>query len=143
MSRRDVKGRAHTRAAEKVPDWVWYGDMTRRDKGGCTGKRTHDALPPTGATRRAFPTAASPTPSVVSSATVRPETPGIDRDALNCIRDMLDAVKAQTNALRDGQLLPNDVLDELRQRCPMLQDNTELVERLQRFEDLINRLADS
>ena len=94
----------------------------------------------TEATRRAF---ASPTPSVVSSATVRPAAPGIDRDALNRIRDVLDAVKAQTDALRDGQLSTNDVLDELRQRCPMPQDNTELVERLQRLEDLINRLADA
>ena len=94
----------------------------------------------TEATRRA---AASPTPSMVSSATVRPAAPGIDRDALNRIRDVLDAVKAQTDALRDGQLSTNDVLDELRQRCPLPQDNTELVERLQRLEDLINRLADA
>ena len=91
-------------------------------------------------TRRDFPTAASPTPSVVSSATVRP---GIDRDALNRIRDVVDAVKAQTDALRDGQLSTNDMLDELRQRCPVPQDNSELVERLQRLEDLINRLADA
>ena len=91
-------------------------------------------------TRRVFPTAASPTPSVVSSATVRP---GIDRDALNRIRDVIDAVKAQTDALRDGQLSTNEMLDELRERCPVPQDNRELVERLQRLEDLINRLADA
>ena len=39
----------------------------------------------------------------------------------------------------DGQLWTTDVLDELHQRSPP--DNTELVERLQRLEDLINRLA--
>jgi hypothetical protein len=84
--------------------------------------------------------AVSPTPSVVSSATVRP---GIDRDALNRIREVLDAVKAQTDALEDGQQSTNNILDDLRQRCPLLPDNTELVERLQRLEDLINRLADA
>ena len=76
-----------------------------------------------------------------SSATVRPGAPGIDRDALNRIRDVLDAVKAQTDALQDGQLSTNNVLDELRQRVPVLPDNTELVERLQRLEDLINRAS--
>jgi hypothetical protein len=80
---------------------------------------------------------------VGSSATVRPGAPGIDRDALNHIRDVLDAVKAQTDALKDGQLSTNNVLDELRKRGPVLPDNTELVERLQRLEDLINRLADA
>ena len=77
---------------------------------------------------------------MVSSATVRP---GIDRDALKCIRDVLDTVKAQTDSLRDGQLSMNDMLDELHDRCPVPQDNRELVERLQRLEDLINRLADA
>ncbi|KAH9169356.1 hypothetical protein EDB89DRAFT_1479631 [Lactarius sanguifluus] len=87
----------------------------------------------------------SPTPSAVSSATVRavPTTPGIDREVINRIRDVLDAVKGQTDALWDGQLSTNHVLDELRQRVPRTQDNTELVERLQRLEDLINRLADA
>ena len=94
----------------------------------------------TDVTRRALPRVVSPTPSVVSSATVRP---GIDRDALNRIREVLDAVKAQTDALQDGQQSTNDILDDLRQRCPLLPDNTELVERLQRLEDLINRLADA
>ena len=37
----------------------------------------------------------------------------------------------------------NHVLGELRQRVPRAQDNTELTERLQRLEDLINRLADA
>ena len=83
------------------------------------------------------PTSVSPTPSVVSSATVRPRATGIDREALNRIRETLDGVKAQTDDLRDGQLWTNNVLDELRQHCPP--DNTELVERLQRLEDLINR----
>ena len=91
-------------------------------------------------TRRALPRTVSPTPSVVSSATVRP---GIDRDALNRIREVLDAVKAQTDALQDGQQATNNILDDLRERCPLLPDNTELVERLQRLEDLINRLADA
>ena len=86
------------------------------------------------------PTSASPTPSVVSSATVRPRA-GIDPEALNRIREVLDGVKAQTDDLRDGQLWTNNVLDELRQHCPP--DNTELVERLQRLEDLINRLAEA
>ncbi|KAI9513417.1 hypothetical protein F5148DRAFT_4214 [Russula earlei] len=90
-------------------------------------------------TRRAV----SPTPSVVSSATVRPVAPGIDREALNRIREVLDAVKAQTDALEDGQLSTNNLLNELSQRCPLPQDNTELIERLQRLEDLINRLADA
>lgn len=84
----------------------------------------------------------SPTPSVVSSVTVRP-APGIDREALDRIRGVLDAVKAQTDALRDGQLSTNNLLDELYQRCPLPQDNEDLVERLQRLEDLINRLADA
>ena len=65
------------------------------------------------------------------------------RDALNRIRDVLDAIKAQTDALQDGQLSTNNVLAELRQRGPVLPDNTVLVERLQRLEDLINRLADA
>jgi hypothetical protein len=84
----------------------------------------------------------SPTPSVVSSATVRPAA-GIDREALDRIREVLDAVKAQTDTLRDGQLSTNNLLDELYQRCPLPQDNRDLVERLQRLEDLINRLADA
>lgn len=88
-------------------------------------------------------TSVSPTPSVVSSATVRPTAPGIDRDAINRIREVLDAVKDQTDALWDGQLSTNHLLDELRQRVPRGQDNAELVERLQRIEDLINRLADA
>ena len=37
----------------------------------------------------------------------------------------------------------NNVLDELRRRSPVLPDNSELVERLQWLEDLINRLADA
>jgi hypothetical protein len=53
----------------------------------------------------------------------------------------LDGVKAQTDDLRDGQLWTTNVLDELRQRGPP--DNTELTERLQRLEDLINRLAEA
>jgi hypothetical protein len=80
---------------------------------------------------------------MISSATIRPGAPGIDREAMNRIREVLDAVKAQTDALRDGQLSTNDILDELRQRRPELPDNMELVERLQRLEDLINRLADA
>jgi len=92
-------------------------------------------------TQRVFPTSVSPTPSVVSSATVRPGAPGIDREALNRIREVLDAVKAQTDNLYDGQASTNHLLDDLRQRC-LPQDNTELVNRLQRLEDLINRLAD-
>ena len=92
-------------------------------------------------TQRALPTSVSPTPSVVSSATVRPRATGIDREALNRIREVLDGVKAQTDDLRDGQLWTTNVLDELRQRSPP--DNTELVERLQRLEDLINRLGDA
>jgi hypothetical protein len=92
-------------------------------------------------TQRRPPTSVSPTPSVVSSATVRPRAPGIDSDALNRIREVLDGVKAQTDDLRDGQLWTTNVLDELRQRSPP--DNTELVERLQRLEDLINRLAEA
>ncbi len=47
----------------------------------------------------------------------------------------------QTDDLRDGELWTTNVLDELRQRCPP--DNTELMERLQRLEDLINRLAEA
>ena len=87
----------------------------------------------------------SPTPSVGSSATVRavPTTPRIDCEVINRIRDVLDRVKEQTDALWDGQLSTNHVLDELRQRVPRVQDNAELVERLQRLEDLINRLADA
>ncbi|KAH9030876.1 hypothetical protein EDB83DRAFT_2319302 [Lactarius deliciosus] len=83
--------------------------------------------------------------SAVSSATVRavPTTPGIDCEVIKRIRDVLDAVKGQTDALWDGQLSTNHILDELRQRVPRTQDNTELVEWLQRLEDLINRLADS
>jgi hypothetical protein len=86
------------------------------------------------------PHTVSPTQSVVSSATVRPRAPGIDPEALNRIREVLDGVKAQTDDLRDGQLWTSNVLDELRQRSPP--DNTELVERLQRLEDLMNRLAE-
>ena len=86
----------------------------------------------------------SPTPSEGSSATVRAmPTPGIDREVINRIRDVLDAVKDQTDALWDGQLSTNHVLDELRQRVPRTQDNAELLDRLQRLEDLINRLADA
>ncbi|KAH8997727.1 hypothetical protein EDB86DRAFT_3076536 [Lactarius hatsudake] len=87
----------------------------------------------------------SPTPSAVSSATVRavPTTPGIECEVINRICDVLDAVKGQTDTLWDGQLSTNHVLDKLRQRVPQTQDNTELVERLQRLEDLINRLADA
>src|SRR6266446_2463340 len=87
--------------------------------------------------------AGSPTPSVVSSATVRPRALGIDREALDRIREVLDGVKAQTDDLRDGQLWTNNVLDDLRQRSTPPPDNTELVERLQRLEDLINRLAEA
>ncbi|KAH9993287.1 hypothetical protein BJV74DRAFT_884401 [Russula compacta] len=97
----------------------------------------------TDVTQRVFPTSVSPTPSIVSSATVRPVAPGIDREALNRIREVLDAVKAQTDDLQDGQSSTNRLLNELRDRCPLPQDNTELVERLQRLEDLINRLADA
>ena len=87
----------------------------------------------------------SPTPSMSSSATVRaaPTGRGIDCEVINRIRDVLDRVKDQTDALWDGQLSTNHVLDELRQRVPRAQDNTELIERLQRLEDLINRLADA
>ncbi|KAH8976581.1 hypothetical protein EDB86DRAFT_3095485 [Lactarius hatsudake] len=91
------------------------------------------------------PVTRSPPLSAVSSATVRavPTTPGIDCEVINRICDVLDAVKGQTDALWDGQLSTNHVLDKLRQRVPRTQDNTELVERLQRLEDLINRLADA
>jgi hypothetical protein len=92
-------------------------------------------------TRRPPPTSVSPTQSVVSSATVRPRAAGIDPEALNRIREVLDGVKAQTDDLRDGQLWTSNVLDELRQRGPP--DNTELVERLQRLEDLISRLTEA
>ena len=92
-------------------------------------------------TQRLPPTSVSPTQSVVSSTTVRPRAPGIDSEALNRIREVLDGVKAQTDDLRDGQLWTTNVLDELRQRCPP--ENTELMERLQRLEDLINRLAEA
>jgi hypothetical protein len=65
----------------------------------------------------------------------------MDCEALNHIRGVLDDVEAQTDDLRDGQLWTNNVLDDLRQqRTP---DNTELVERLQWLEDLINRLAEA
>ena len=68
------------------------------------------------------------TPSI--RATVRSGAPGMDRDALT-----------QTDALQDGQLSTNNVLDDLGHRCPALPDNTELVERLQRLEDMITRLV--
>jgi hypothetical protein len=82
---------------------------------------------------------------VVLGATIRPRASGIDPEALNCIREVLDGVKAQTDNLRDGQLWTSNVLEELHQvrRKRHLPDNTELVERLQWLEDLINRLAEA
>ena len=91
-------------------------------------------------TQRPPPTI-SPTQSVVSSTTIRPRASGIDPEALNHIHEVLDGIKVQTDDLQDGQLWTSNVLDELRQRSPP--DNTELVERLQRLEDLINRLGEA
>jgi hypothetical protein len=87
----------------------------------------------------------SPMPSIGSSAMVRavPTGRGVDCEVINRICDIVERVKDQTDALWDGQLSTNHILDELRQCVPQPQDNAELVERLQCIEDLLNRLADA
>jgi hypothetical protein len=75
-------------------------------------------------TQRVFPISISPTPSVVSSATVRPGALGIDCEALNHIHKVLDAIKAQTDNLYNGQASTNHLLDDLCQCCLARQHRT-------------------
>ncbi|KAA1474371.1 hypothetical protein DENSPDRAFT_882747 [Dentipellis sp. KUC8613] len=91
------------------------------------------------------PPPSSPTPTNSSSETARPRVQVPSN--LEDLRNLLNAVKEvkeDTSALWDGQLSTNHILDELRQRWPRGQDNAELNDRMQRIEDLLQRvLADS
>ncbi|KAF8132959.1 hypothetical protein EV363DRAFT_1473473 [Boletus edulis] len=79
------------------------------------------------------------TTSSDSSVTAR-QVPGI---TLTTIQDMLAQVREQTTALWDGQAATNHVLDKLRQSRPVLQDNTEIFERLHHIQALIVTLIDA
>ena len=62
---------------------------------------------------------------------------------MTAIRDMLAQVREQTTALWEGQTSTNDMLDELRQSRAAPQDNTEVLDRLHRIENLIETLINT
>ena len=62
---------------------------------------------------------------------------------MTTIQDMLAQVREQTSALWEGQTLTNHLLDELRQSRPVLQDNTEIFERLHHIKTLIETLVNT
>ena len=84
---------------------------------------------------RPFPPS-SPTPSSSASAvTLRPLPAGPDlHESLNAIRDQL-------RALGDAQASTDQKLDNLRVPVPPVSDNTELLGRLQRIEDILRDLS--
>ena len=82
------------------------------------------------------PPSSSPTPSSSASAiTLRPPPAGPDlHESLNAIRDQLRALgEAQTSA--------NQMLDNLRVPAPQVPESTELMNRLQRIEDILQDLS--
>lgn len=75
----------------------------------------------------------SPSPSSSSSmSTIVPRRPPVDPVPL------LGRIRDQVDALWDGQLSTNHLLDQLRDRPPP--DNSELIDRMRRIEDLLRNL---
>jgi hypothetical protein len=90
--------------------------------------------PPSSPSSSPSPPPSSPVPSATSSeGTVRP------RD-LEDIRDILNQIRDRGEALSDNQGSTNRMLDDLCGRRPVIPDNTELNDKLQRLEDLIRQL---
>ncbi|KAH9935836.1 hypothetical protein B0H21DRAFT_834543 [Amylocystis lapponica] len=80
------------------------------------------------------PPPSSPSPSSSSSGTARP-VPLVN---VNMLRDILEAVQQQVEALRQGQTSTNNMLDELRDR-PIGQDLAACCERIDRLEEALQR----
>ena len=108
-------------------DSSYFSETSSYDSGPYHDRSGSSSLPP-------LPPS-SPTPSSsTSTVTVRPlPTPPDLLGPLNAIRDQL-------TALWDGQTSTNHMLDELRDRRIPQPDNTELIERLHRIEDLLQAL---
>ncbi|KAI6145311.1 hypothetical protein BKA82DRAFT_4312648 [Pisolithus tinctorius] len=84
------------------------------------------------------PPPTSPTPSTESSTTARPVV--AEGPSLANLRELLLQLREQMNALWDGQNATNQMIDEIRQTRPVPQDNTEIRERLETIETLLERL---
>ena len=85
------------------------------------------------------PSSVTPSPSSPPE-TVRPRTP-IDR-AIDGLKDLLEDLRGQAQALWDGQLATNRMLDDLFQRRPPIPPDTsdEINNRLRSIEDHLNNL---
>lgn len=79
----------------------------------------------------------SSSPSLSDTASSRTARPSPDTH----LRDLLDQLKDQTSALRDGQDTTNEVLDEIRRRGTA-PEVIQCVDKLGRLEDLLQNLLD-
>ena len=92
----------------------------------------------------------TPTPSLVSDSSTpsRPQSPAssatarpVPQFSLSDLRAILDGLRNQMGALADGQDTTNRMLDEVRQRPPVIQrDVPDMSDRLARIEDLLQDL---
>ena len=84
-----------------------------------------------------------PPRSTTPSSTASTVTPSRFTEAsfnLGNLRDLLENLRERTAALWDGQISTNEKLDELRERRPPVQDNSETNSRLRRIESLLDHI---
>jgi len=93
---------------------------------GPTLSLTSSSLTPT-------PPPSSPMPSMSSSSTAH----SVESPSFSVLCDMLTNLREQMNGLWEGQSSTHQMLDELRQSCPMPQDNVEVLECLDTIESLL------
>jgi hypothetical protein len=84
------------------------------------------------------PQRASPAHSMASDVTARPR----EGPSLTELRDLINSIRNQTDGLWHGQQATNRMLDDLRDRRPAQPDNSELNEKLDRMEDLLNTVLE-
>lgn len=96
-----------------------------------------ESSPPTSPPSSSTPT--SPTPSTITEATARPISDHVT-PALVGLRDLLEDLRRQVQALWDGQLGTNRMLDDLVDRRLPADRNQELNDRLRNIEDTLGNI---
>lgn len=117
---------------------LWHSSVATDPDVEETPTSTYSTLPSSPSSPPLEPSSPSSSSSVTETETVRPIQITSPPDVLG----PLSAIQEQLNALQDGQVLTNELLDTLRDRpVPVPEDHTaELADRLHRIEELLRDL---
>lgn len=115
-------------SSDTIPSLVSFSEPSPGPMLSLTSESSLSATPPP----------PSPSPSSSSTSTARP----MESSSFGLLRDMLPNLREQINALCEGQSSTHHLLGELRQSRPIPQDNTEVLERLDMIENLLQRVIE-